>query len=431
MEGKNFVIRGNICHCTTRTEIDVVPNGYVVCEEGRSQGVFHQLPERYAELPVTDFGDRLVIPGMVDLHTHAPQFAFRGMGMDMELMDWLQTYTFPGEAKYADEAYAEKAYDHFVEKMRTSATTRACIFATCHVSSTILLMKKMDASGLVSFVGKVNMDLLAPDWLREESAKRSIEETWRWLREVGNLSHTQPILSPRFVPSCSEKLLIALGNLRREWNLPVQSHLSENHNEIQLVRQMYPESPFYGAIYDQYDLFGVDSVEGTRFHTVMAHCVWSSEREAARIRENGVFIAHCPGSNTNLASGIAPLRRYLEQGLRVGLGSDVAGGHTESIFQAIIDGIQGSKMYQSMVDPGARFIHFPEALYLATRGGGAFFGKVGCFEPGYELDAVVLDDSVASFQENLPLSKRLERAVYQRVDRDGICAKYVRGKRLF
>ena len=146
------------------------------------------------------------------------------------------------------------------------------------------------------------------------------------------------------------------------------------------------------------------------------------------MQKNGVFIAHCPASNMNLSSGIAPIRRYMECGMRVGLGSDVAGGHSDSIFRAIADAIQVSKMYWRHVDQSANPITFPEAFYMATLGGGEFFGRVGSFERGYDFDAVVLDDTSLVHPQELNLTERLERAVYLGLDRNGICAKYAAGE---
>jgi guanine deaminase len=132
----------------------------------------------------------------------------------------------------------------------------------------------------------------------------------------------------------------------------------------------------------------------------------------------------------NLTSGIAPIRRYLDLGLNIGLGSDVAGGHSDSIFRAITDAIQVSKMYFRMVDEAYKPLTFPEAFYLATKGGGAFFGKVGSFEVGYEFDAVVMDDSVFPHPQNLNLAERMERAVYLGLDEKNITAKFVAGRKI-
>jgi guanine deaminase len=162
----------------------------------------------------------------------------------------------------------------------------------------------------------------------------------------------------------------------------------------------------------------------------MAHCVWSSDKEVELMRNNGVFVAHCPASNMNLTSGIAPIRKYLDLGLNIGLGSDIAGGHSDSIFRAITDSIQVSKMYFRMVDEAYKPLVFSEAFYLATKGGGAFFGNVGSFEEGYEFDAVIMDDSVLVHPQNLTLAERMERAVYLGLDDKKVIAKYVAGKKL-
>ena len=215
-----------------------------------------------------------------------------------------------------------------------------------------------------------------------------------------------------------------LGKIQKAYNLPVQSHLSENHGEIELVKELCPDSKFYGDAYDKYDLFG------KKAKTVMAHCVWSTDDEVERIKENAVFVAHCPASNMNLSSGIAPIRKYLDKGIKVGLGSDVAGGQTESIFRAITDCIQMSKMYWRHVEQDAKPITFEEAFYMATKGGGEFFGKVGSFEEGYEFDAVVLDDSSIVSPNELTIRGRIERAIYLSLDLVGITEKYVSGRKV-
>ena len=148
------------------------------------------------------------------------------------------------------------------------------------------------------------------------------------------------------------------------------------------------------------------------------------------MKKNGVFICHCPASNMNVASGIAPVRKYIGLGMKMGLGSDVAGGQTESMFRAMTDAIQSSKLYWRHVDTAYKPIGLEEAFYLATRGGGEFFGKVGAFDEGYEFDAVVIDDSSLPHPQPLDVRQRLERAVYLGVDRFGIADKYVRGNRI-
>ena len=423
-----FVVKGNICQTVNPKALDLHEHAFVVCVDGVSKGVFDILPEEYASLPVCDYGDALILPGMVDLHVHAPQYAFRGICMDLELMDWLNQYTFPEEEKYEDLEYAEKAYSIFVNALRKSATTRACIFATRHREATELLMKLLERSGIVSFVGKVNMDREASAQLTEASAEISAYTTFGWINGVKDrFKNTKPILTPRFIPCCTDKLMEELREIQMAYGIPVQSHLSESKGEIDFVKFLRPDNPFYGDAYNQYDLFGKNDDLNTDVKTVMAHCVWSTDEEIELMRDNGVFVAHCPASNMNLTSGIAPIRKYLDLGLNIGLGSDVAGGHSESIFRAITDAIQVSKMYFRMVDEQYKPLVFSEAFYLATKGGGAFFGKVGSFEEGYAFDAVVLNDHVLPHPQMLNLAQRMERAVYLGLDEKNITAKYVAG----
>ncbi|MGN0321111.1 MAG: amidohydrolase family protein, partial [Lachnospira sp.] len=343
---KDFILKGNILYCKTMQSIETCPNSYIICENGVCKGVFKEVPEKYRNWHVYDYGDKLIIPGLVDLHIHAPQYAFRGMGMDLELMDWLKEQAFPEEAKYSDEDYARKAYAIFASQLKKSATTRAAVFATQHRNATEILMNLMEDTGLVTYIGKINMDQDAPENLVEESADMSAYNTFGWINRIaGKYKRTKPILTPRFIPSCSRKLLEELREVRKAYDLPVQSHLSENPGEVELVSRLIPEAQFYGDCYNRYDLFGKKSGSDFTGETIMAHCVYSTEPEIRLMKENNVFVAHCPSSNMNLSSGIAPIRKYLQLGLKVGLGSDVAGGQSESIFRAMTDAIQVSKLY--------------------------------------------------------------------------------------
>ena len=420
----NIVLKGNILWSESPDVLQTSENSYLVCEDGLCAGVFRELPERFARFRVQDCGDRLIFPGMTDLHVHAPQFAFRGLGMDMELLEWLNTYTFPEEAKYKELDYADRAYSSFVRHLVSSTTTRASIFATLHVPATELLMEKLDASGLVTCVGKVNMNRGCPVYLGEVSTNQAVRDTERWILETrSRFSYTKPILTPRFVPSCTDDLMYALRDLREKYGLPVQSHLSENFGEIAWVQELCPRSRFYGDAYRQFGLFGGG------YPCIMAHCVHSSEAEQALIRENGVFVAHSPESNTNLASGVAPISKYLDDGLRVGLATDVAGGSHESLLHAMTQAIQASKLRWRLQDQSVKPLSFERAFFLATMGGGAFFGKVGSFLPGYEFDAVVFDDTLLDHPQPLTVRARMERAAYL-ADERCVARKYVAGRRV-
>ena len=423
MEKPNFTIKGNICHTTPDGALSLHPDSYLVCENGVCTGVFPQLPD-WAPQTVIDYGDLLVIPGLNDLHIHAPQFTFRGLGMDRELMQWLETYTFPEEAKYKALEYADEAYTIFADHMRRSATTRACIFATIHRPATELLMQKMEETGLVTYVGKVNMDQMSPQYLIEDTAQ-SERDTIDWVEAtIDRFARTKPIITPRFIPTCSSQLLAALGRIAADHNIPVQSHLSENREEIAIVSKLEPDAASYGHAYDKYGLFGGNSP------CVMAHCVHSSDIELELIRKRGVFIAHSPESNLNVSSGIAPIARYLDMGLNVGLATDVAGGSSECMFKAMAHAIQSSHMYWRLIDDSWPQLTFADVFHMATRISGAFFGKVGAFDPGYAFDALVIDDSNLLTPKPLTLTERLERLPYLATPQH-IVAKYINATPLF
>lgn len=426
MSACSFVIKADICYSLSPQTVETVQDGYLVCENGRCAGVFSELPHQYKSLPLTDCTGQLAVPGLVDIHVHAPQYAFRGLGMDLELLEWLNTCTFPEESKYCDTHYADLAYRRFVQDLIHGPNTRACIFATVHTEATIHLMELLEESGLCTMVGKVNMDRNSPDTLRETDADASINATIDWLERVeGRYKYTRPILTPRFIPSCSDELMEGLHLIQKKYGLPVQSHLSENQGEIAWVKELCPSAKHYGDAYYQFGLFG-----GEGCPTVMAHCVYSDGDELELMRQQQVFAAHCPASNTNLSSGIAPVRRFLQAGVPVGLGSDVAGGTHTSVFRAMADAVQVSKLRWRLVDSSLPPLTAAEAFYLGTAGGGAFFGKVGSFMPGYEFDAVILDDSRYTPAGALELPERLERSIYLADERDFI-HKFVQGRKIF
>ena len=419
-----FALKGTICYSISPQELSITPNSYLICSQGKCAGIFPVLPEKYRGIPCTDYKDDLIIPGLTDLHVHAPQYTFRASGLDLELLDWLNTYAFPQEARYENLEFARSAYSIFAEEMKKSPNTRACIFGTLHVPATELLMELMDKTGLKTMIGKVNMDRNGSPILQETSAEASAQATVTWIEDTLNrFENTMPILTPRFTPACTDQLMAKLSQIQKKYHLPMQSHLSENFGEIEWVKELCPDTHFYGEAYHQFQLFGGDCP------TIMAHCVHSSEEELALMKKQGVYVAHCPQSNTNLSSGIAPARHYLEAGLHVGLGSDIAGGTSLSILRAMADAIQVSKLYWRLVDSSAKPLTLEEAFYLGTEGGGSFFGKVGSFREGYEFDAVILNSSTIPTSLSLSPKDRLERLVYLSDDRN-ITGKYVSGRKI-
>ena len=395
------VYKAHILFTKEKDHFEVFENGYIAVADGIVLGVAGSLSELNSQLPtpndqfseadVIDFGNKLLIPAMNDMHVHAPQVHNQGVAMDLELLPWLQNYTFPEESKYADVDYAERMYRRFLHTQWLFGTMRSVVFGTVHTDSTRKLMQLYQEAGMGALVGKVAMNRNCPDALCEdvdayikgqESLIKEFTSPASGREVEGEVSPlVSPIITPRFVPSCTPELLRACGELAQKYQLPVQSHLSENTSEIAWVAELEPESENYGDAYNRYGLFG-------QTPTIMAHCVWTHGSELELMKRNGVMVAHCPTSNFNIASGMAPIRTFLDEGVKIGLGSDISGGHDLNMFRMLVYAIQVSKMqYQQNHDKP--FLTLPEIFWIATKSAGSFFGKVGSFEPGYEFDAAL------------------------------------------
>ena len=403
------IYRANVLFTLTPKELNVLEHGYVVVgDDGNVIDTYQTLPERYATEPVVDFGDQLLMPAMNDLHVHAPQYRNHGIAMDMELLPWLNTYTFPEESKYRDLKYAERMYRRFVHDLWSVGTMRAAVFATIHPEATCLLADLLHEAGMGGMVGLVGMDRNGSETL-SNTAEEAVAGTKQLIEHTAQMPLVSAIVTPRFVPSCTPEMMTALGQLAKEYQLPVQSHLSENRSEIAWVKELEPESTCYGDAYLRYGMFG-------QTPTLMAHCCYTEGEEFELMRQNHVFAVHCPTSNCNLGSGIAPIRRFLEAGIPVALGSDVSGGSGFSIFKVMQYALQMSKLKWLYTDHQDQFLSLSEVFYLGTKLGGSFFGKVGSFEPGYAFDALVVDDAQLNF-DNYSIQHRLERYIYLGDDR--------------
>lgn len=416
------ILKGNIVYTKNSDSFNIIQNGFIVVKDGIVEGTYEKLPEEFAHIEIEDYEDKLIIPGFVDLHTHASQFAIRGIGYDKELLPWLETYTFPEEAKFKDIYYAEKVYKEFVDELYNEGTTRAVIFATIHPKATKILMNLLEERGIIAYVGKVNMDRNCPDTLKEESDE-SISITAKWIDDCSKkYKFVKPIITPRFVPSCTSYLMKALGSIATNMLIPVQSHLSENLSEIKFVNELHPESKNYGDVYNSFNLFG-------QTKTVMAHCVHLTEDEITTIEKNKVIIAHCPTSNVNLSSGIAPINKLLRRKIKIGLGSDIAGGDSLGMFSVMECAIRMSKMRTVCFNEDEKPLTLQEVFYLATKGGGEFFGKVGSFEKGYEFDALIIDDDSLWNVTKGTMEERMERLVYLG-HKKNIINKYICGRKI-
>ena len=418
-----FAIKGDILYSKSLNKVSQNENSYIVCVDGKSEGVFKKLPAKYKGIKIYDYSGHIVIPGLVDIHLHAPQYSFIGLHMDLKLLDWLNKYTFPAESKYKDLNFAKKAYDIFVDDLKKTATTRFAMFATIHNDATLYLMSRLEKVGFKGYVGKVNMDRNSPKILVEKT-KNSVKDTILWIEACKKFKNIKPILTPRFIPSCTDELMSELSNIMKTYNLPVQSHLSENRSEIEWVKELMPSVSNYEEAYDRFEMLG--SVT----NTIMAHYVWPDEKGIELMKDRNVWVAHSPSSNRNLGSGIAPIGRYLKEGVKVGLATDVAGGSYLSMFRAIEDTITASKIRNSLIDDKYASVTIEQALYIATIGGGEFFGKVGSFDKGYEFDAIVLDekDIPTVLMPELNLLERFERFIYR--PKDKVLAKFIAGKKV-
>lgn len=369
------------------------------------------------------------MPGMVDTHIHAPQYSFAGSRVDLPLLDWLNTYTFPTEVKYKDNDFAEEVYTRVVRRTLKNGTTTACYFATIHTAASLLLAEIIDKFGQRAFVGKVCMDLneFVPEY--KEDTDESVKETERFVRELleKKYQRVQPIVSPRFGPSCTEELLRRLGDLAKARDIHVQSHISENDGEIELVAQMFPNYKHYTDLYDKNKLL--------TSKTVMAHGCHLSDEELKLFNLRGAAIAHCPNSNFSLCSGILNVQNVLKHNVKVGLGTDVAGGYSASMLDAIRRSMSASNTlkFNKVNETG---LTLKEAFRLATLGGSEVLGLddvIGNFEVGKEFDALLINPKASDSPFDLFAADTsediIQKFLYLGDDRN-ISEVYVAGKQV-
>lgn len=372
---------------------------------------------------VVDYGTKLVLPGLVDAHCHAPQYVFTGTGMDLPLLEWLNKYTFPCESRFKDLEFARLAYTKAVSRHLSFGTTFCSYFGTIHGAAADLLVDIAEDLGQRAFVGKVSMDRNSPDFYIEDTSRgvqdacdfavrtlrrypagaRLVEAAdadptsiFRPERSLLNSPHEVPLVlpcvTPRFVPTCTAEMLTKLGVLSAKYGLPMQSHLSESTGEIAWVRELHPECSSYAQVYHQFGLLHTGAF--------MAHCIHSDDEERRLLLSTGCGVVHCPSSNFNLMSGVMDCRRFLAEGVKVGLGTDVAGGHSPSMLDAIRQAIVASTVTAlrhkegGSGEAGPAPLSYKEALYLATMGSAQVLNMdkvVGSLEVGKKLDVLVVD----------------------------------------
>lgn len=412
------IYHGNIVYSRSRDEIAVHRDGYIAVENGVVEGIYDSLPERYRGLPVTDFGKHVIIPAFSDLHVHAPQYPQRGLGMDLLLEDWLNTYTFPQEARYSDMEYARQVYGAFLKALIANGTFHACVYGTIHREATSWLLDIMEQLKLRAFVGKVNMDMQSPDYLCETTTG-SLRETELFLEAHAGNTYAKPMLTPRFAPTCSFELLKGLGRLGAKYRVGMQTHLVESRWEAAEAVRLNPDCGCDTGIYERAGLLENGPV-------VAAHFIFPTEEDIRILKSCGGYAVQCPDATVNVIAGIMKTASLADRGLRLALGSDIAGGHLPGIYTQAARSVQLSKLKWFYEPDENRPISFANAFFLATKGGGALFGNVGSLEPGYAFDALVIRDFSDPFRTVAP-EETVERFCYTGNLGD-IIARYLGGE---
>ncbi|XP_034397680.1 guanine deaminase [Cyclopterus lumpus] len=387
------VYRGTFIHSTQKTALQILEDELLgVDTDGkiaftgrgtelvRLSQTFGFSPTEVIQLAKHEF----FMPGLVDTHIHACQYSYAGTALDMPLLQWLNTYTFPVESHFKDLQFAHKVYSQVVKRTLRNGTTTACYFATIHTDASLLLGKIANDFGQRAFVGKVCMDRNDSVKHYKETNQESQEETCRFIAELLNKKYplVRPVVTPRFALSCTGALLGQLGAIAKNNNLHIQSHISENVEEVNLVKKMFPDSESYTDVYLKHNLL-TDK-------TVMAHGCYLSDEELVLFRETGASLAHCPNSNISLCSGMLNVRNVLNHKVKLGLGTDVAGGYSASMLDAVRRALDTSKIL-TIQNPEYKTLSFEEVFRLATLGGSQALSlddQTGNFEVGKDFDAL-------------------------------------------
>lgn len=403
---------GTALHAPTADCLEVLHRTLFVVDDGGRILAIHREESPDAQVQADRFQaagqlevlgpGQYLLPGLVDLHVHAPQWPQLGKALDVPLESWLQNYTFPLEARYSDIGFAEPIYESLVDGLLANGTTTVLYFATIHLPATQLLADICLRRGQRAFIGRVAMDDpdQCPSYYRDASAESAEADTRAFIAYVRSLSDNQTglieaVITPRFIPSCTDTLLCALGALARETGCFVQTHCSESDWE-------------HGFVIDR---CGVTDTAALRDfgllsrRTVLAHGNFITDADIQMIKQAGAAIAHCPLSNVYFSGAVLPVRTLLDLGVHVGLGTDIAGGPSPSIFDSARHAVMASRSLESGVDrrlsrakrtqPGRR-IDAVESFWLATTGGGIALDRpIGLFTEGYQFDALLIDANVS------------------------------------
>jgi len=417
---------GTVIHSVSLESFHILTNCLIGLQDGKIHLFEHNVDQVRLEAVKQQYnvgqvvvlkGWQFFMPGFIDTHVHAPQYSYTGTASDFQLLEWLTTYTFPEESKLENVEYAEHVYTRCVRRLLRNGTTCAAYFATLHVEASKVLMQIMQKLGQRGWVGKVCMDTNSPEYYCE-TGEQAVQGTRELLLHAKGNELVEACITPRFAPSCTKETLQQLGDLAREFDAPVQSHISENRNEVAWVKELFPESSSYTAVYNDAGLL--------TNRTVMAHGIHLTDEEHEAFKHRGASISHCPTSNFALRSGVLNVRQLIQKGIKVSLGTDVAGGYATSILSSVRDASTASKLKQLENETDGSsdvpFLKLEELFYLATLGGAECMGlqeRVGSFVIGKEWDALLVDveESIDIFHGNDDWRSVLEKFLFLGDDR--------------
>jgi len=431
------VFLGSYVHSESKESPFVISsNGVIGVEKGQIVFIdvednLDKLKEKYSfssdSIYILGRGEFLM-PGLVDTHIHAPQYPNAGLALNLGLLDWLERYTFPMESKFQDPSFARSCYKKVVQRTLHNGTTTASYFATIHKNATEILGDICDLYGQRALIGKVCMDCHSPSTYIEttqESLKSTEEFVVNMLKKKSNL--VKPVITPRFALTCSEELLKGLSDISKKYNVFIQTHLCESEPEIARALELFPSCSKYTEVYEK---TGIASNK-----SIMAHCVHMTDEEIQVLVKNSTSVAHCPTSNMCLLSGLCPIRRMMDAGVKVGLGTDVSGGYSASILEAMRHAILTSKCIK-MQDPSYEALTYKDVFYLATLGGAEALGMEDCignFQVGKSFDALHIDlASTGSPMHLFPgegLNDMVQKFIMLGDDRN-ICQVFVDGRKV-
>ncbi|KAI1864035.1 uncharacterized protein JN550_009055 [Neoarthrinium moseri] len=401
--GEHLAFHGTVIHSLGLSELEIIEDALVVVSDGRIARLDKHIPK--AEVPtlleslsspkeVRYLGrGEFLIPGFVDTHNHAPQYAQRGLGQSMHILDWLDKVTFPNEARFQDIGYAKRIYSQCVDGFLKQGITTASYYGSLHADATNILADLCLQKGQRAFVGKCNMNRNAPEFYRDASVESSLADTEACIRHIRKIDPEgkllKHVLTPRFAITCDPELLKGLGKIASENpDLPIQTHFNEAEQEINFTKTLFPEFKNEADLYESFGLLNRRSI--------LAHCCFMTDYEMDRLKSLECGVAHCPISNMTVGGGFmaSPIRQFLGRGIKVGLGTDSGGGYSSSILDAMRQALVASNAREVASQGQDRGLGISELFFLATLGGAqvcCLDDKIGNFEVGKEFDALLIN----------------------------------------